>query len=540
MTSNNCGRCGKEIHKPEHGLLCEGCLRNQTHLDRVWLVIIGGIAGELIGMYLGRKWLSVELMYVCAASGLLLTCLIAVQFLPKLQRLTAGFIDRFTSTKTLTIAETDTLLTHYSTHRRWIACENVIRVFLAQHDGTLKSPNFAKQIKAFAPGFTYCKNQITHLTWYFGAGILFTFIAHNIKSGQSELPNLLEEAVPFLPRLNALNTDGVATVLWFVLISFALSVTLLLIGRQIPRKGMFWALLGCALLLVLPILRYGLSILVDTDLVTDNSNVADLIKRYQLTYLPEISAGFILFAKTGFLWIFWQALLAMKAKGFASSIPPFFLICSILLIVYGQDLALFQYLPESICFLFLLAVSGCLYEPRPDIKQTPWLLIPCGGIVAAILTVRLESHWFSVLAVATALGITGFLVSPKKTLLMLWTITKLLLAAVAICQCVRWYCSDSAKTVLTLISMWSIVGTWHVCSQFERFDGTILLRDIVHKAWLRRRYKNTDFARASIVDTEWYKFNSQISTRLPPRPPKKPPPPPPPPPKKPPASVSPE
>jgi hypothetical protein len=148
-------------------------------------VIIGGIAGELIGMYLGRQWLSVELMYVCAASGLLLTGLIAVQFLPKLQRLTAGFIDRFNSAKTLTVAEADTLLNQYSTHRRWIACENVIRGFLAQNDGTFKSPNLAKQIKAYAPGFTYCKNQITHLTWYFGAGILFTFIGYSIESGQS-------------------------------------------------------------------------------------------------------------------------------------------------------------------------------------------------------------------------------------------------------------------------------------------------------------------------------------------------------------------
>ncbi len=515
MTSNNCGRCGKEIHKPGHGLLCEGCLRNQTHLDRIWLVIIGGIVGELIGMYLGRKWLSVELMYVCAATGLFLTGLIAVQFLPKLQRLTARLIDRFTGDKTLTVAEADTLLHHYSTHRRWIACENVIRGFLGQHDGAFKSPNLAKQVRSYALGFKYCKNQITHLTWYFGAGILFTFIAHSIESGQSELPNLLEEAVPFLPRLNALNADGIATVLWFVLISFALSVTLLLIGRHIPRKGMFWALLGCVLLLVLPILRYGLSILADTDLLTENSNVADLIKRYPLTYLPEVSDGFILFAKTGFLRIFWQGLLPMKAEGDASSIPPLFLFCSILLIVYGQDLALFQYLPESICFLFLLAVSGCLYQPRPDMNQTPWLLIPCGGIVAAILTVRLESHWVSMLAVATALGITGFLVSPKKTLLMLWEITKLLLAAVAICQCVRWYCSGSAKTVLTLISMWSIVGTWHVCSQFKQFDATILLRDIVHKAWLRRRYKNTDFARASIVDTEWYKFHRESSAAVP-------------------------
>jgi hypothetical protein len=68
---------------------------------------------------------------------------------------------------------------------------------------------------------------------------------------------------------------------------------------------------------------------------------------------------------------------------------------------------------------------------------------------------------------------------------------------------------------LTLISMWSIVGTWHVCSQFKQFDATILLRDIVHKAWLRRRYKNTDFARASIVDTEWYKFHSQSSSAVP-------------------------
>jgi hypothetical protein len=522
MTSNNCGRCGKEIHKPEHDLLCEDCLRNQTHLDRVWLVIIGGIAGELIGMYLGRKWLSVELMYVCAASGLLLTGLIAVQFLSKLQRLTSGFIGGFTSAKTLTIAEADTLLKHYSADRRWIACENVIRGFLSQHDGAFKSPNLAKRVKAFAPGFTCCKNQFTHLIWYFGAGILFTFIAHSIKSGQTELPNLLEEAVPFLPRLNALNNDGVATVLWFVLISFALSVTLLLLGRQIPRKGIFWALLGCVSLLVLPIVRYGLSIIADSDLLTENQNVADLIKRYPVTYLPEVSAGFILFAKTGFLRVFWQALLPMKANRDASSIAPLLIFCSIVLLVYGQDLALFQYLPESICFLFLLTVSGCLYQSRPDMKRTPWLLIPCGGIVAAILTVRLESYWFSVLTVATALGITGFLVSPKKTLLMLWTITKLVLAAVVICQFVRWYCSDSAKTVLTLVSMWSIVGVWHVCSQFNRFDATILLPDIVHKAWLRRRYKNTDFARASIVDTEWYKSHSQIFAAMPPPPANKP------------------
>ena len=41
---------------------------------------------------------------------------------------------------------------------------------------------------------------------------------------------------------------------------------------------------------------------------------------------------------------------------------------------------------------------------------------------------------------------------------MLLEITKLLLASVAICQCVRWYCGDSAKTVLTLISMWRILG----------------------------------------------------------------------------------
>ena len=510
MSVEKCIRCNNEKSDLANDPLCEECRRSQRYLDRIWLVLLGGISGEALGMLLGRKFLSVEIMYLCAAVGLILSALLAGQFLGRLQKFTYGIRFPFQRRERLGTTDASKLLKRFSKERRWIACENTIRRFLSQSDPSSQSPNLAKRLNSLKVGFVNCQNQIDHLLWFFAGSLPLLFITARIDSSSGTLPDLLSDAIPFLPRLNALNADSLSTIIWFILISFALSVALLLLRKQIPKKAINWAIFGCVALMALPLLNYGFSKFITSDALKDSVKVTTFLRTYIQPYLPLISDGVVLFAKTGFLLCYWQALIPPTANPHFSSIPSFPLFACASAITYANHLALFQYMAEATLFLFLLSVSGCFYRIQKDGRQPPWLLIPFAGVIAGILTIRIENHLFAMSGAAVALGVTAFLVSPKKTLLNLWVISKLLALTLLLCEAIRWNWGASATTALSITSIWSIVGGWHVCSQLNSFDATILLRDVAQKTILRSSHKNTEFGTKSLLNSAWYK--NQISS----------------------------
>ncbi len=505
-----CVRCGKETPETAFLSVCDQCAHGQKLLDRLWIVIIGGLIGEFIGMYLGRIFLSVQMMYLCTASGLLLSSLLTGQVLVKPLRFLSSLKSLTPNGEELTTSKVNASLKYYVKTRRWIACENIIRIFVAQHEQNGNLTSIFRTTRSLIPGFNHCKNQIRHLMWFITGGILYVFIAHNIESGQSELPQLLEEAVPFLPRLSNLNADAVGIVLWFSLLAFAFSVNLLISGLQIPRKALYWSVAGGLAILALPTLQYAFSKLLEAEFLKNATKASDFINNYLVYYLPEVSLAVVLFAQTGFLRTFWLSVTgARKPQDFATS-PPLTLFLCILLITYGLELTLFTHLPESLFFLFLLGVTGTLYQAGSDAKPASWILVPIGGIAASILTVRFHEHWSTPLVVFCGLSISGFLVSPKKSLLQLWAISLLSIVSVGVCQCVRSIWPESSISLMRSLSFWSCIGVWHVCSMLNRFDATLLIRDVAQKFWLRKKLKQTDLRASSLIDTAWYKNQSQI------------------------------
>ena len=85
----------KVLGEPVGGALSEDRLRIQRQLDFAWSIILGGIFGELLGMYIGRKFLSIELMFLSTIFGMLLPVLIAGKWVQKIIELASPAFHSF-------------------------------------------------------------------------------------------------------------------------------------------------------------------------------------------------------------------------------------------------------------------------------------------------------------------------------------------------------------------------------------------------------------------------------------------------------------
>ena len=534
MVEDISGLDKRVLGEPVGGTPSEDRLRIQRQLDFAWSIILGGILGELLGMYIGRKFLSIEVMFLSTSFGILLPVLIAGKWVQKIIQIASpvfhGFVGELLQfvvqlincsarKKKLSAGELDSFLKKYAAQRRWIACENVTRRFLAECGGVVKAPKLAQRIKSISPGLVFAKNQIVTLIWFCIGGMLFTFISVRLEMLQNSFPDLLNKAMPFLPQAVASSGLIVVSILWFILLSFVLGITLLTLGCSIPKNSFGWGIFGCLGLFLIPLLDGGLEALASTKSLKASPQLGDVMQSYLKPYLLEGGGWLLLYAQTGFLYSFWNSLLEKTVHVKTQVLPPLLLYCCVLLLVFYHDSAFIRFLPEALCFLFLSAATGGLYQYRADMKQPYWILIPCGGVVISILNLQLENVWIAMLSVGVALLIVGFLVSPTKNFTTLWLMIRLLCIAVFTCQCIRWYCGDSARMLLTFLAIWSSVGAWYVCARLSQFDATSLIRDRLRKIWLRRVYRHMDFAKDLITDTDWYqtqKINSEsIKTALP-------------------------
>jgi len=494
--------------------------RGQRHLDFAWSVILGGIAGELLGMCIGRFFLNVWVMYATAALGMLLPFCAAGNWAQRVTRTlgpaicdSATRVFRFATSfikvvprgKALLADDCERFLKYFAKQRRWIACENVARRFLAENAGNVTSPRLAGTVKAIAPGIVYAHNQLLALVWFVVGGLLYTFIAWRVDLLGANLAEQVKGTVPLLFGKAFISEAFFGAFLWFVLLAFAMSVTLLALGRPVPKSSFGWAVTGCLGVILFPLAEKGLDAFSATEFLNTNQGLLRGVQKYLGPCLAKGSGVFLLLTKTGFLYSAWGAFLDKVGQPKGRLLPPLLLCACVFIANYYQTSAFVRFLPESLCFLFLAAVSGGLHMNRQDAKRPYWELMPCGGVVISALDLRLESSWLAMLSVAVALLVTGFLVSLKKSLGTLWLLVKVAFVVIPLCQCVRWYGGSSANAILANSATWAAVGSWCVCVRLGQFDATVPILDRLRKGWLRRIYRRTDFGKPLITDTDWYR-----------------------------------
>jgi hypothetical protein len=523
---------------------------SQQILDGLWLCVCCGLIGEVIGIIAARWCLASWMIWAGAAVGACVGGLfVHFPFIGKTVYATRmplartfsyigktiyaarvplawAFSYLFHSLKglkqsvfkqrELTVDLLKQRLSQYVEQRRWIAYENIVRRFLATNP--INSSGLAVGIYNVSTRIECCRSQFTFLMWYITGGFLFTFISYRLLQSQQDFPTLLVKVLPFLSDDQGsawvdIVSSGLLVVLWFILVLFATNILLLLLHKKIIYRGSGWAVFVCFLLIAFPLMQFGLSKMTEIDAGEATQKVLqgeEIISAVAL-YLPLAQYWLIALSMLMFLRSLVFNTVINDADQTRPPIIPL-LICAALLVLTAK-LPFGLYLPESICFCVLLATTGMLSREQQTLKHRwSWLLVPFCCFFAVVLNLTLESNTVALLAVCIALFIGGFLIVSEKSFYSLFTLAIFAVIVVFIGSFLRQNMKEP-DIALTLIAVWSAVNLWQILSHLEQFNARFSILDRLQQFLLRKRLRNTEFSKKSLLDTQWYIINSkQVST----------------------------